>query len=229
MNLAIMQPYLFPYIGYFQLLRAADVFVVYDDVNFIKGGWINRNFILSPNDKQPISLRLDRASPNKLINEIELGIQSKKLLETLRQRYGKAPHFSSVFPVLEDVLTQAEKNLARFLDYQLRQICHYLSIDVEWRISSALEKNSDLRGQEKVLAICHELGASRYINLSGGRALYQDFAFNEMGIELAFLQTKPISYRQYRDEFVPNLSIIDVLMFNDKDQCAELLGAYELA
>lgn len=228
MKLAIMQPYLFPYLGYFQLIHAVDAFVVYDDVNYIKGGWINRNYILAKDDKQLITLPLKGASPNLLINQVLVGGRQKKLLDTLRQNYAKAPHFAAVFPFVQDILMQTEKNLAVFLDCQLRQICDYLGLRPAWHVSSALRKDNELRGQDKVLAICEMLDATRYINLPGGKAIYDGEAFASRGKRLSFIQPKPVSYRQFGKAFVPNLSIIDVMMFNEREQCAALLKEYEL-
>lgn len=227
MKLAIMQPYLFPYLGYFQLIRAVDAFVVYDDVNYIKGGWINRNYILANGDRQLITLPLQGASPNKRINQVEVG-GPHKILQSLRHSYGKAPHFDTVYPMLEDILTQTEKNLARFLDYQLRRICDHLDLRPQWHISSALDKDNGLRGQDKVIAICEELGATHYINVPGGMALYDQPSFAARGLRLSFIQPRAVSYRQFGKSFVPNLSIIDVMMFNDRAQCARLLEEYDL-
>jgi hypothetical protein len=228
MKLAIMQPYLFPYLGYFQLIRAVDAFVVYDDVNYIKGGWINRNFILAGGDRQLITLPLQGSSPNQLINQVAVGNRQNKLIETIRHRYGKAPQFSAVYALVENILKQHEKNLARFLDYQLRQICDYLGLHPTWYVSSSLKKDNELRGQDKVLAICEELGATHYINVPGGKSLYDREAFASRGTQLSFVQPKAVAYRQFCNEFTPNLSIIDVMMFNDKAQCAKLLEEYEL-
>jgi len=133
MKLAVMQPYLFPYLGYFQLIQAVDAFVVYDDVNYIKGGWINRNFILANYDKQLITLPLQGASKNKLINQIAVG-GKHKIMQTLRHCYGKAPNFDAVYPLIEDIIVQPEKNLASFLDYQLQRICEYLGSHPQWHI-----------------------------------------------------------------------------------------------
>lgn len=227
MKLAIMQPYLFPYLGYFQLVRAVDAFVVYDDVNYIKGGWINRNYILANGDRQLITLPLQGASPNKLINQIEVG-GKHKILQSLGHSYGKAPHFEAVYPVIEDILAQTERNLACFLDYQLRRICDYLGLWPQWHISSDLRKDNSLRGQGKVLSICEELGATHYINVPGGRALYDQQVFAAHGLRLSFVQPRAIEYRQFKKPFVPNLSIIDAMMFNDREQCASLLGEYDL-
>ena len=227
MKLAIMQPYLFPYLGYFQLIRSVDAFVLYDDVNYIKGGWINRNFILGNGEKQLFTLPLRAASPNKLINQIELA-GPQKILRSVRHSYRKAPHFDLVYPMLEDILEQKETNLARFLDYQLRRICAHLGLEAEWYLSSDLRKDNALRGQDKVLAMCEELGARHYINVPGGKALYDKEAFAEHGLQLSFIQPRPKPYPQFDKCFLPNLSIIDVMMFNDKVQCAALLEQYDL-
>lgn len=228
MKVAIMQPYLFPYLGYFQLIRAIDTFVVYDDVNFIKGGWINRNYILSNDDRQLITLPLQGSSPNKFINQIEIGGQHK-ILQSLRHNYAQAPQFKTVYPVVQDILEQTERNLGRFLEYQLRRICDYLGLHPQWQVSSKLKKDSGLRGQDKVLSICEELGATYYINLPGGKALYDQASFAARGMQLSFIQPETVAYRQFGSKFLPNLSIIDVMMFNSRVECAKLLEVWGLA
>ena len=124
---------------------------------------------------------------------------------------------------------QREENLARFLDNSLRQICEYLGLHPQWHMSSELNKNNSLRGQEKVLAICEELRATHYINAPGGKGLYDRTDFLCKGLELLFIQPHPVAYRQFRNQFVPNLSIIDVMMFNEQKECNRLLGEYSLA
>lgn len=228
MKLAVMQPYLFPYLGYFQLIGAVDAFVFYDDVNYIKGGWVNRNFVLGRDGRQMLTLPLKGASPNLLINQIEVGGRPAKLLETLRHSYGKAPQFGKIFPLLENILLQPELNLARFLEHALRTVCDYLGIRPAWHVSSALDKDNALRGQDKVLAICKELGAAQYINAPGGVELYDHDTFAREGVRLSFIQPHAVAYRQFEKPFEPNLSIIDVMMFNDRERCAKLLEDYEL-
>lgn len=225
MKLAIMQPYLFPYIGYFQLINAVDMFVIYDDVNFIKGGWINRNYILTNADRQLFTLPLKAASQNKLINEIEVG-ESHKILKNLCQSYSKAPQFDEVYPILEDIFRQTEKNLAKFLSYQLRVVCDYLGLNPQWQISSMLDKDNALRGQDKILSICKKLKATHYINMPGGKTLYDQKYFTTAGLNLSFIHPKAISYRQFGSCFIPDLSIIDVIMFNDRETSSTLLKAY---
>lgn len=231
MKLGIMQPYFFPYIGYFQLLNAVDKYVIYDDVNYIKGGWINRNRILSNGKAIYYNIQLKDASPFKKINEIEVfdnSVHKRKMLATLRGSYSKAPYFNQVYPILEDIIMQEEKNLAKYLIYSLRRICNYLNIETEIIVSSSLRKNNDLKGQDKVIDICKILNASEYYNAIGGQELYDYDEFNKNNIKLYFLKSNDLFYEQFNNEFIPSLSIIDVMMFNSPKKISELLNSFEL-
>lgn len=228
MKVAIMQPYFFPYIGYFQLIHAVDTFVIYDDVNYIKGGWINRNFILSQGQRTRITLQLLGASPNLFINQIHIGHNSSTLLKTIQQSYARAPYFQEAIQLIENILSSEETNLARFLDFSLREFCDYLGLDRVWRLSSDLKKDVALKGQKKVLAICDELGASQYINLPGGRELYDHTSFAKQGVQLSFLEPILNRYKQSEDKFIPYLSIIDVIMFNSQKECQQMVREYEI-
>ena len=231
MKAAIMQPYFFPYIGYFQLLNAVDTFVVYDDVNFIKKGWINRNTILVNEKNYLFTVALKSASQNKLINEIALDDNSgwkTPLLKTIHLAYGKAPFFAQVFPLIQDIIGQQETNLSKLIVYSLQKICGYLSIETKMIISSEIEKNNSLKGQDKIIEICKKLDATHYINAIGGMALYDKTAFSDQNIILQFMQSNAIVYPQFKNAFVPHLSIIDVLMFNAPEQVKTLLDQYEL-
>jgi hypothetical protein len=231
MKIGIMQPYLFPYIGYWQLLNAVDRYVIYDDVNFIKGGWINRNRILINGEAKMINLIMNGASQNKLINEIKVSeetIHRRKFMMTIKEAYKKTPYFSSAFPVIEDIMYQSESNLAKFLEYSIRQICIYLSIETELIVSSSICKNNELRGQDKIIEICNILGADEYYNSIGGRELYSCDKFTQKGIRLKFLKADTLLYRQFHNQFIPNLSIMDVMMFNSADEIKNMLNSYEL-
>lgn len=228
MKLAIMQPYFFPYIGYWQLISAVDTFVIYDDVNFIKQGWVNRNSILGKNSKHLISLQLKGASSYKRINEIGIGDNAYKLLKTIELTYKKAPYFEEVFPMIEGVLKNKENNIALFLVFSIQKVCCYLEINTAILVSSKLKKNNELRGQEKVLDICRLLQAKQYINAIGGQVLYQKEKFSQENIGLSFIKSSLIDYEQFREPFIPNLSIIDVLMFNDKKDVQQFLTKFEL-
>jgi len=226
-----MQPYFFPYIGYFQLIDSVDLFVVYDDVNYIKKGWINRNNIQVNQQPHLFSIPLQSVSQNKLINEIAIDgnpVWKTTLLKTIAQSYKKAPFFDTVFPLVEDIIGNDEPNLALYCSNSLQKVCDYLQIKTRFATSSEIEKDNTLKGQDKILELCRKLGATTYINAIGGIELYDKAVFFEAGIGLHFLKTSPVSYRQLNDEFLPWLSIIDVLMFNSVAQTKALLQQKEL-
>lgn len=228
MKLGIMQPYFFTYIGYFQLIQLVDVYVIADDLNFIKNSYIKKNSILDNGAPALISLELIGASQNKLINEIDVGNKTDKLLTAIQRRYARAPYFKDVFPLLQTILLNEEKNLARFLGYSLIQIASYLDMQTEILYSSEIEKNNALKFDVRIIDICKRVGADHYINAIGGKELYDKDTFAAEGIKLSFVDTKEIEYKQFDKEFVPNLSIVDVLMFNSKEEVKELLQKYEL-
>ncbi|MDQ7062053.1 MAG: WbqC family protein [Sulfurimonas sp.] len=228
MTLAIMQPYLFPYIGYWQLISAVDTFVIYDDVNFIKKGYINRNSILSNGQAQLITLELIGASQNKLINEIKIGNNSKKLLTTIERSYSKAPYFKDIFPMIKDILIQNEKNLAKSIGYSLEKISNYLEMDTKFIYSSDIEKDNSLHAQDKILDICSKLEVTNYINAIGGKELYHKDKFQKSEINLNFLDTELMEYKQFKKEFVPYLSIIDIMMFNSIEEIKKMIKNYQL-
>lgn len=230
-KVGIMQPYFFPYIGYWQLLNAVDKYVVYDDVNFIKGGWINRNRILNNGKIQYINIQMKGASAYKHINEIECAentVFTLKNIKMLENIYGKAPYFSEAFPIILDILQNEETNLAKYLIFSINKICTYLSIDTHILISSEIEKDEKLRGKDKVIDICKRLNATDYYNPIGGISLYSYQEFKENGINLHFLKTREIKYSQGTNEFAENLSIIDVMMYNSKEDIKKMLLEFDL-
>ena len=228
MKLAIMQPYFFPYLGYFQLMHAVNVFVIYDDVQFIKGGWINRNYILSQGKKLRLTLSLDHSSSNKRINEINIIDNRIKLIKTIEQSYKRAPYFSESFVLIKKIMEYNEKNLSLFLVNALRLIAQYLDLKVQFIISSSIQKDNRTKGEQKVIDICKRLAAREYINLMGGQELYSIDVFSRENLRLKFIRMRDVYYNQYCSEFIPSLSIIDVLMFNARQDISHLLQRYDL-
>jgi hypothetical protein len=228
MKIAIMQPYLFPYIGYFQLMNIVDKYVIYDDVNYIKGGWVNRNNILLGGQKHLFTIRLEKPSPNKLINEILIKDDFHKILKKIQYSYHGAPFFKQVYFLIEEIFSFPEKNLSVFITNSIRCLSEYLGIKTDFIISHTLNKNSNLKNQEKVINICEILNADTYINPIGGQELYRKADFSLHNINLKFLKTKPIIYQQSIIEFIPSLSIIDVMMFNSPIEIQIILNQYEL-
>ena len=228
-----MQPYFMPYLGYWQLMNAVDRYVVYDDVNYIKGGRVNRNAILQNGQAQYFNLPVIGASPNKLINEVEVNCDPKqqaKLLRTLEMCYAKAPYYHQVRPIFEEIFTQQETNLAKYIYFSFKKIGEYLGITTELILSSEMEKDCSLRAHNKVISICKLLGATEYYNSISGIPLYEPHRalFEENGLKLCFPKMRDVTYKQYKGDFVPSLSIIDVMMFNSQEECQKLLLEYDL-
>lgn len=231
MKIGIMQPYFFPYLGYWQTLNAVDKYVIYDDVNYIKNGWINRNNILLNNQKHLLTIPLDGASPFLLINQIKTTPrenEKEKLLKTIEAAYKKAPYFDVVFPIIHDVIMEKSNLIINALVLQFKSVCKYLDIQTELIISSTMDKDNSLKAQDKVIHICKMLGGTQYINAIGGQELYNFEDFKKNGLELSFLKTEFTPYKQFKNEFIPGLSMIDILMFNSPEQIKTMLNAYSL-
>lgn len=228
LKLGIMQPYFMPYIGYWQLMKAVDKYVVYDDVNYIKGGWVARNNILMNGEKKMFILRLNGASPNKHFNEITIADDLSQLLKTLQHTYRKAPYFEQTMGMLTRIAAYPDKTLSAFIANSFREVLKYLDIDTEIILSSTIEKNNELCGKEKVLDICRTLGATIYYNAIGGQELYDKDEFRTHGVDLKFVETPIVEYPQLGKEFVPYLSMIDVLMNNSPEEVNILLNQYIL-
>lgn len=214
---AIMQPYLFPYLGYFQLAYSSDAFVFYDDVNFIKGGWINRNRVLVNGEPRYLTVPLVGASPWKKIKEIGFTDKTDKLLRTIDHAYSKAPYYKSVKPLVREILSAKVPTIGLLAARSVTSVFEYLGLERRFTFSGTeFPHTLELGRVERLVAICQEFGAARYVNLLGGSALYQasQFQFERVGIELSFLEPCLPSYDQGRGTFVSALSIIDVLMFN---------------
>lgn len=231
MTIAVMQPYFFPYLGYFQLINIVDKFVLYDDVNYINRGWINRNNFLINGKKHLITIPLKNASQNKKICDIELNFDERwrnKTIKSFEFSYKKAPYYNEVISIIKHVLHINLNTISELNHSSIEQIIKYLNIKTEIIYSSSIYNNENLHGQERILDICKKEKANQYINPIGGIELYDKKAFSQNGIQLNFLKTNIISYKQYDNEFIPHLSIIDILMFNSQSEIKKLLNRYVL-
>jgi len=227
MKIAIMQPYFMPYIGYFQLINSVDQFVIYDNIQFTKKGWINRNRILANGKETYISLPLKKDSDFLDVKDRVLAgtwqKERKKMLNIIAVSYKKAPFFNEVFPILEKIINFDDHNLFNFLLNSLREVLGFLKISTPVVVSSSLKTNNELKSQDKVIDICEQLAAKVYLNSIGGVELYNRLQFKQCNIELEFLKTSSFQYSQFKNEFLPWLSIIDVLMFNPVEEIKNFL------
>jgi hypothetical protein len=227
-----MQPYFMPYIGYFQLINSVDKFVIYDNIQYTKKGWINRNRILANGKDQLITLPIKKDSDYLNVVERELSESwdkdKSKMLNVIKASYNKAPYFQETFELISKCLNNPEANLFRFIYDSIVLINNHLEIKTPIIISSTIDADHTLKSQDKVLSLCKEQNADVYINSIGGVELYDKETFKQNNIKLNFIKSNPIQYKQFNNEFVSWLSIIDVMMFNSKEQIKEYLNNYTL-
>ena len=252
MKLGIMQPYFFPYLGYFQLISAVDRFILYDNVNYIKKGWVNRNRLIIQGQPHFIVVPILAQSSYSKIRDIKIDKRQRlvsRLVDTVSLAYKRAPYFDDVFPRIKDLLEDATDHLAELNCLSIRSIAEFLDIPTDIVTNTSnyetlerdlLDADSDVRASYlglqglpdtktmRIFSMCRGEGANTFINAIGGQALYNKDVFKRNGIDLWFVKTLQHSYRQRCDGFFPGMSIIDVLMNCGKVGTQELLGAYEL-
>lgn len=231
-RLAIMQPYVFPYIGYFHLIEAGRMMVFYDDVNYIKKGWINRNRILLNDAAHLFTVPIKDASQNRLINQTTPCISAKwkdAFFKQLNFGYRKAPYYSAVIDRIVSVFEPEYGNIADLAIHSILTTYDYLGLKFNHAKSSICASGTQgLEKADRLMEITKALGFSRYVNAHGGVNLYSKDDFRSKGIELNFVKSNAIAYQQFSDVFIPDLSIIDVLMFNSKETIIELFASYTL-
>lgn len=233
MKTAVMQPYIFPYIGYWQLIAAVDQFVILDDVSYIMKGYINRNSILLNGQAHKFTIPVKKASQNKLIKESKWNFPEEdkhKFENMIRMAYKKAPQFEQVMPLISSIIWFREEDITQYIHNSILQINKYLQIRTKIYISSSIKKDNSLKAQSRIIEICKKLNTEMYINPRGGRTLYDANQFEKEDMILRFLDTRldKVRYKQFKNEFVSNLSVIDILMFNDIEKIKEFLEEYDL-
>ena len=228
-----MQPYFMPYIGYFQLINTVDKFIFYDDVTFIKQGWINRNQILINNQASLFSIPLSNASSRVLIKDVLVTEKAyekwkKSFLNSILFSYKKAKNYEAISNLIHSILEQQPKTISELAIRSVIEVSRYLGIKTAFEVSSETYQNTHLSGQDRVLDICENENVLTYINPIGGVELYSKNVFLQHGMELFFIQSNKSVYKQFSGEFVPFLSIIDVMMFNDIEEIQEQLNNFHL-
>ncbi|WRQ32525.1 WbqC family protein [Bacteroidales bacterium MB20-C3-3] len=231
-RLAIMQPYIFPYVGYFNLIEASDKFIFYDDTNYINKGWINRNRILMNNSDLLFTIPLEKASQNRQINDIKPIIESgytKKFFSRIEHSYKKAPYYSDTLEVLNSVFASKCDSIADLAINSVVSVFSYLGKDIRYTKSSLLSPPTiGMEKSDRLIQITKNLNYDKYINSIGGQDLYDKVYFNDRNIKLDFIRPELVEYKQFGDTFVPWLSVIDILMFNDKQSVKKMFNSYSI-
>ena len=230
-TVVVMQPYFFPYLGYFQLAAASTVFVFLDDVAFIKRGWINRNNFLVQNRAHLFSVPLQAPSINRQIATTLVAEDPNwqiQMLRMLENAYARAPFRNDILVLVKQVLSLPYRSIGDLAAASVRAVCAHVGMPVTWQTSSENHPQNRLTGTERIIDICRTLNATCYVNAPGGKDLYDPGEFARSGIELRFLRPVLPPYSQAGGAYVSGLSIIDVLMFNPPDVVRAWMEAYEL-
>lgn len=232
-RLAIMQPYIFPYLGYFHLIEATDRIVFYDDVTYRKRSWINRNRILLNGREHIFTIPVSGASQNTLIRDVKLVRNPdwlRKFGLTMRHAYGHAPHFDAVTDMVAPILHGQHESVAELAIASIGGVYDFL--DLPWqhsRSSVCSPETRGLPGAARLIRIAQDMGAGEYTNAPGGRDLYHVDDFLAGGLALSFVESLPFEYDQLNGQrFVPGLSILDLLMFNDVPRARRALSRFRL-
>lgn len=234
MTVAIMQPYFLPYIGYFQLIACVDEFILFDTPQFIRHGWIERNNILKL-DGEPsyIKVPLNKHNRNTSINNVTINNSiswQNKLFAQLTHYKKKAPHYVQTLDLLNTILNLKTNSIVELNYHALNVVCRYLDIKTPIKVWSKMNiEIQDVNAPDEwALEICKALGATHYINPIGGQSFFDVTKYHESNIKINFLESRPIPYKQFTTEFEPFLSIVDVLMFNSKEEIKQMLKEFEL-
>lgn len=228
MKLAIMQPYFFPYLGYYQLVNLVDKFMFLDDVNYKKGGWINRNRFLTPGGAKYFTIPINSPSLTTKINEITIADQlpwKSKILNQISTAYKNAPYFDEIFDLVGRVVNSDSDRLSPIAMNSISMVFDYLDMDRKFAISSGRGNPLGLKGVDRVIDICKDESADVYINAPGGSGLYHPLIFVDNNIELRFLNVDLSEYPQFSGDFCPGLSMVDVMMFNSPNAIRQMLDA----
>jgi hypothetical protein len=232
MKVGIMQPYFLAYIGYYQLIHSVDEFVIYDNIEYTKKGWFNKNRILLNGKDKLFTIPLKSDSDYLPVNERYLADsynkEGHKIIQWIKNSYKKAPFYEENIQFIESLFNQNHRNLFEFIYFSVNQVCDLLKIETKIIKSSKLKIDQSLKSEDKVLAICKSLNADIYINAIGGKELYSKEKFKQNNISLNFIKTRKIEYKQFSNEFSPWLSIIDALMFNGLEQTKNMLYEFDL-
>lgn len=229
MIIAGNQPYFLPYIGFWQLVNAADLFLIGDNYNFIKRGWIQRNRILINGKPFFFGLEVKHITSFRKINETEfIDFDVAQKLNTVYRAYRKAPQFDAGYNLVKTILDNPERNVAEFLFQSIKDVCRFLGIDTKFIRSSEIPGNDSYKREYRIYDFCHRLGGDTYLNAVGGQDLYHFDDFEKHGITLKFIHPNIRPYKQFYNEFVPGLSILDVIMFNSLEMIKEMLNDFSV-
>jgi hypothetical protein len=237
MRLSIMQPYFFPYIGYFALIKNVDRFILLDEVQYIRHGWIERNRIINPKGEFTyIQVPLIKEEGrNTIIKRLRIRNDEewqRKILSQLEVYRKRSPHYYAVRNLIADCISGDDSSIVGLNYRTLRAVCDYLEISTTIEIFSEMNLSIQQPNHpgEWALNICKAIGnVEEYWNPIGGKEIFNKGSFETSGIHLGFLEMNKNQYQQGELVFQENLSIIDLLMFNSKDEVKTMINNFTIS
>jgi hypothetical protein len=230
--MALMQPYFFPYIGYYQLLAYSDIFYIYDDTHYSKGGWYTRNRVLhNVKTYEYINVSVERPRLNEMLNNVRLKKKHDDLVSILGKLtiYKKrAPYYQRVVEIVRNVFADSSETLVSINVTSLTAVSEYVGIEYFIGYSSTLNYDRNCSAEDKVIEINREIGSTEYINLPGGRDLYHKTRFESAGINLIFMDLPHFEYETHPFQYIPNLSMVDVLMWNSPEDIRKYINDHRV-
>lgn len=214
MKLAINQPYFFPYLGYFELLKKVDLFIIHEDVQFKQSGWINRNRINSYQGVTYLTVPISSEDKRKNINLVKVDSRNlvwrDKLSRKFWNHYHLTPNFKQIWDIFQKVIYSQSEYISEIATSSIFSFCEYLDVDVAIRSSLSFKIPQHLRGVDRIRFLIETTGASSYLNLPGGQHLYSSSDFSDLDCDLQFVDHNPPRYRSLVGDWVPRLSILDL-------------------
>ena len=232
MKIAIMQPYFFPYIGYFSLIQNTEHFIFFDTPQYIRKGWINRNRIIGGNGKDIyFTVPVEKVERDTAIRNVPISYKDdwrEKMMGQLTIYKKRAPYYQNVTELVRSVITPDYRNISELAIASIKKTCEFIDMKLECDIYSemSLPEFTVKEPDEWALYITKYTGYDTYVNPPGGKTFFKQEKYKNEGIELQFLSQELIPYRQRTKEFIPGLSIIDVLMFCTPDEIKEMMDHY---
>lgn len=232
-NYAIMQPYFFPYVGYFSLIKNSDHWIVFDEISFMRKSWGSRNRMLQSSDETQW-IHAPTIKQPRGTNYSDIMIRNDedwktKILSQLHFYRSKAPYYGEVTKLLNDIFGPEFERLSEFNVYAMFKVCEYLGIEFNHTMYSDLDlgiESVDYSG-EWALRIMEKIGESKYTNMMSGHFLFHEKDWKDSNIELNFLDNEINEYKQH-GEFVSNLSILDVMMWNSIESTNRIVDDYNI-
>lgn len=230
-----MQPYFFPYPGYFSLIKATNKWIVFDTPQYANYSWMNRNRIINCNDDNwmyfivPLKKRPLRTSINSIVIQNEVNWK-EKIISQLGYYKKHAPYYNHVVEFLRETLTSEFVKLSDLNIHTLKATCKYIGIDFNYEIYSEMNLQiEDIHAPDEWgLNICKAMGVSKFINPERGQNFIDRQKYLNEKVDIKFLEYRYPDYDQKMEEFIPGLSIIDAMMFNSPKELKVILEDYKL-